>query len=75
MRILLIRHAEPDYANNTLTPKGFVEAEYLSEKLKNSNITHIYSSPLERAKLTAKPTAEKINKEKTTLPFCISSIK
>lgn len=63
MKILLIRHAEPDYKNNTLTKKGFIEAEYLSERLKNSNITHIYSSPLNRAVLTAKPTAEKINRE------------
>ena len=63
MKILIIRHAEPDYPNNTLTEKGFVEAEYLSEKLLKSNITHIYSSPLNRAVLTAKPTAEKINKD------------
>ena len=63
MKILIIRHAEPDYENNTLTKKGFVEAEYLSDKLKHSNITHIYSSPLNRAYLTAKPTAHKINKE------------
>ena len=63
MKILIIRHAEPDYENNTLTKKGFVEAEYLSDKLKHSNITHIYSSPLNRAYLTAKPTAQKINKE------------
>ena len=63
MKILVIRHAEPDYKNNTLTEKGFREAEYLSERLKDSNITYIYSSPLNRAVLTAKPTAEKINKE------------
>ena len=63
MKILIIRHAEPDYPNNTLTQKGFREAEYLSERLSNSNITHIYSSPLNRAILTAKPTAEKISKE------------
>ena len=63
MKILLIRHAEPDYPNNTLTKQGFVEAECLSEKLKNSNITHIYSSPLPRAVYTAQPTADKINKE------------
>ncbi len=61
MKILLIRHAEPDYANNTLTKQGFVEAECLSEKLKNSKITNIYCSPLERAVLTAHPLAEKIN--------------
>ena len=44
MKILIIRHAEPDYENNTLTDKGFVEADYLSERLEHSNITHIYSS-------------------------------
>ena len=65
MRILIIRHAEPDYPNNTLTEKGFVEAEYLSERLQNSNITHVYCSPLNRALLTAKPTVEKIGKEVT----------
>lgn len=63
MKILLIRHAEPDYENNTLTDKGFVEADYLSERLEYSNITHIYSSPLRRALLTAEPTSQKINKE------------
>lgn len=63
VKILLIRHAEPDYPNNTLTEKGFVEAEYLSERLEHSDITHIYSSPLNRALLTANPTAEKIGKE------------
>ena len=63
MKILIIRHAEPDYENNTLTPKGFVEAKYLSERLQHLPITHIYSSPLERALLTASPTAEKLGKE------------
>lgn len=63
MKILIIRHAEPDYENNTLTKKGFIEAEYLSDRLAFSKISHIYSSPLDRALLTAKPTAEKIGKE------------
>ena len=38
MKILLIRHAEPDYINKTLTEKGVDKAEYLSENLQHSNI-------------------------------------
>ena len=33
MKILIIRHADPDYSIDSLTPKGWVEAECLSEKL------------------------------------------
>ena len=34
MRILIIRHGDPDYANDTLTEKGHREAKLLAEKLK-----------------------------------------
>ena len=33
MRIIFIRHAEPDYEHNTLTPRGFREAELLSDRV------------------------------------------
>ena len=33
MKILIIRHADPDYSIDSLTKKGWVEAECLSEKL------------------------------------------
>ena len=35
MRLILIRHCEPDYMNNTLTPKGFREAEILKDRVSN----------------------------------------
>lgn len=63
MKILLIRHAEPDYPNNTLTEKGFREAKLLTDKLKEMNVSEIYSSPLNRAMLTASPLADAINQE------------
>ena len=63
MRILIIRHAEPDYENNTLTEKGFREADILSERLKTRVIDDIYSSPLPRALYTAQPTADKLGKD------------
>ena len=53
MKITIIRHAEPDYENNTLTKKGFREADYLGKYLKDEKLDYIYVSPLNRAKFTA----------------------
>ena len=69
MRILIIRHGDPDYAHDSRTEKGFREANLLAEKLKNEGITHIYSSPCGRAKRTAEPTCEKLRKEFTVLDW------
>ena len=69
MKILIIRHAEPDYANNTLTEKGFKEAAELSERLEKIKIDDIYSSPFERAVYTAEPTAQKHNKDVVVLDW------
>ena len=63
MRLLIIRHGDPDYSIDNLTEKGKREAELLSEKLIHENITKIYSSPLGRAKATAAPTASKLGME------------
>ncbi len=63
MKITIIRHAEPDYANNTLTKKGFKEADILGRYFKKQKIDYIYSSPLPRAKYTAEGIV-KYNKNK-----------
>ena len=39
MRLLFIRHADPDYSIDSLTPQGFEEAELLAEKLKNECVS------------------------------------
>ncbi|MCR4879858.1 MAG: histidine phosphatase family protein [Bacilli bacterium] len=57
MKIVIIRHAEPDYENDTLTTKGFREASILGEYYKNTKKDVIYSSPLPRAKYTAEALA------------------
>ena len=69
MRILLIRHAEPDYTVDSLTPKGRVEAELLSRRLVHYNIRDFYVSPLGRAKDTAAYTLEKLNRTAEALPW------
>lgn len=53
MKLLLIRHADPDYPNNTLTAAGFAEAEALGEYYRHLSFDEAYCSPLNRAKLTA----------------------
>ena len=59
MRLLFIRHGEPDYERDSLTKKGFKEAEYLAEYLAGEKIDKCFVSPLGRAKATAAPTLEK----------------
>ena len=54
MKILIIRHAEPDYALDSLTEKGFREARLLGEYLHRHypEISSFYVSLLGRAKKT-----------------------
>jgi probable phosphoglycerate mutase len=65
MKLFFIRHGDPDYANDTLTSKGFREAELLAEYLSKTNfhIDHCYTSPLGRAKDTARFTLDRLNME------------
>jgi probable phosphoglycerate mutase len=63
MRILIVRHGDPDYANDTLTEKGHREAKLLAEKLKKEKIDFLYSSPLGRARHTCDYTARALGKE------------
>ena len=69
MRILLIRHAEPDYSIDSLTPKGHIEAELLSRRLVRYHIRDFYVSPLGRAKDTAAYTLKKFKKQAEELPW------
>ena len=57
MHLYLIRHADPDYAHDTLTPQGFKEARALARRMAAVGLTHLYSSPLPRALLTAQAVA------------------
>ena len=68
MKLLIVRHADPDYSIDSLTPTGWKEAELLSERLKKLDIKDFYTSPLGRAKDTASLTLNKMQREATTLP-------
>lgn len=58
MKLLIIRHAEPDYGNDTITETGHKQAEMLAEYLKNVQIDRIFASPCGRAQDTARPTCD-----------------
>ncbi len=58
MRLYIIRHADPDYPNNTITEAGHAEARALAQRLAGEGLTRLYSSPLGRAQDTAAYTAE-----------------
>ena len=52
MKIILIRHADPDYSIDSLTPAGHKEAKLLGEYLKDKELGHIFVSPMGRAQRT-----------------------
>lgn len=60
MRILFVRHGEPDYARDCLTDEGRRQAEACAERLAGEDISEIYASPCGRALETAKCTARRL---------------
>ena len=62
MKLLIVRHGDPDYTIDSLTEKGWKEAEYLSERLAKLDIKDFYVSPLGRAKDTASLTLKKMGR-------------
>lgn len=69
MKLIFIRHGEPDYAIDSLTEKGWREAELLSQRAKTWTVTDFYCSPLGRAQDTAGRTLKKINRTAKTLEW------
>lgn len=63
MRILIIRHGEPNYEKDVLTERGNREAQLLADKLEKEKIDYIYCSPLGRAKETCAHVAKRLGKE------------
>lgn len=62
MLLYVIRHGDPDYARDHLTPRGLLEAQALSIRMGRLAPTHLYSSPMGRAQATAEPTAKLLKK-------------
>ncbi len=69
MKVLLIRHGDPDYARDALTERGHAEAEALAEHLRATRIDDIYVSPMGRAQATASYTAHAQRRQAVTLDW------
>ena len=69
MRLLLIRHGDPDYTVDSLTEKGHVEARLLAERIAAMDIKAYYTSPLGRARDTAAYTLEKAGRKAEVLDW------
>ena len=69
MKLLIIRHGDPDYSIDSLTPTGWHEAELLSRRMEKLDVKAFYVSPLGRARDTAKVTLDKLGREAEVLPW------
>ena len=69
MRIIFVRHGEPDYERDCLTETGKRQAEAAAVRLEREGITEIYSSPMGRARETAERTAKRLGLPVQTLEY------
>ena len=67
MRLLFIRHGDPDYEHDTLTEKGHREAALLAERAGALELGDCYVSPLGRAQATAAYSMKKLGRTAKTL--------
>ena len=69
MKLVIIRHGDPDYEKDSLTDVGFKEAELLSERVCKMNVKAFYVSPLGRARATAEPSLKKLRRDAEVLDW------
>lgn len=69
MKLLLIRHGDPDYTIDSLTEKGHREAALLAERIAPMDIKAYYVSPLGRAQKTAEYTLERAGRTAEVLDW------
>lgn len=73
MLLFYIRHGDPIYAPDQLTPLGKRQAEAVAKRLARYGVDHIFASTSTRAIQTAQPTAELLKKDVTLLDWCRES--
>ena len=69
MLLFYIRHGDPIYNPNSLTPLGERQAEALAKRLALHGIDKVFSSPSNRALLTARPTCDILGLKPRLLEF------
>lgn len=69
MKLLIVRHGDPNYVIDSLTETGWKEAELLSGRLSKLDVKACYCSPLGRAKDTAAATLKKLGMKAEICPW------
>ncbi len=69
MRLIMVRHGEPNYQNDCLTETGRGQAAACAGRLQRENISEIYASSMGRAKETASFTAAALGLPVTELDW------
>ncbi len=69
MKLIIVRHADPDYQIDSLTSHGFYEAKSVAKRLAMINVKSVYVSPLGRAQATAEEYFKLSGKRGKTLDF------
>ena len=69
MKILFIRHGDPDYEADSLTEKGWREAKALADRMEKLDIQKFYCSPLGRARDTAGVTLRRMKRNAEVCDF------
>ena len=65
MRLIIVRHGDPNYEIDSLTETGWKEARLVAEKIAQLDVKDFYVSPLGRARDTASCTLEKMGRTAT----------
>ncbi|MBI4977039.1 MAG: histidine phosphatase family protein [Spirochaetes bacterium] len=69
LHLMFVRHADPDYKNDTITERGHAQARSLGEALATARIDTMYCSPLGRAQATMRYVAERKGMTATTFEW------
>lgn len=69
MKLIFIRHGEPNYEIDSLTEKGWREARLLAKRTAKWDVTDFYCSPLGRARDTASFTLKNAGREAEIMPW------
>lgn len=69
MLLYYIRHGDPIYDPDSLTPLGKEQAKALAKRLIIHGVDKVYSSPSNRALMTAKPLCDLLRLEPTLCPW------
>lgn len=69
MKLMIIRHGDPNYDIDSLTPTGWKEAELLADRISKLDVKAFYVSPLGRARDTAAATLKRMDRTAQIMPW------